>query len=144
MALVPYLGSDIELFINQLQTGHGIAMYRASPLQAGDGFLNWMPFLSRLGPRFLSAAKSVLPAAREIATDALKGAASAAISSGADQLRNVVSNSSTLQTSPDMSNAANNLIERVEKRTLNTIGDPTYVKKRRYKVTRRAAPTVLD
>lgn len=144
MELVPYLGSDVDFFVTQLQTGHGIALYRASPLQSGDGFLNWMPFLSKLGPRFMSAARSVLPAAREIASDALKGAATAAVASGADHLRNAVSNSSTLQSAPHLSDVANNLIERAEKRTIDTIGDPTYVKRRRHRVTRRAAPTVLD
>ena len=144
MALVPFIDNDVELFINQLQTGHGIAIYRASPMQAGDGILSWLPFLSRLGPRLMTAARSVIPAARDVAVDALKGAATAAVTSGAELLQDAVADSSTLQANPALSTAAHDIVRQVEKRTLKSVGEPTYVQRRRFKVTRRTAPTVLD
>lgn len=147
MALVPFLGTDVDSFVNQLQSGHGIAVYRASPMQAGDGLFNWLPFLSRLGPRMISAARMVLPAvgsaAKEVAVDALKGAANAAVNSGADILTDAVNDSSTLQQIPSLSVAATNLVSKARKRAVNTIGEPNYAKKRRVKVVRRTAQDIF-
>src|SRR5271165_4479464 len=104
MALVPFPSTDVDLFLNLLQTGHGIAIYKASPLQAGDGLFNWFPFLSRFGPTLASAARSFLPAlgnaAKEVASDAAKGAAIAAVHSGSDLIRTGISNSSSIQNIP--------------------------------------------
>lgn len=140
MALIPFDGESVQLYERQLQIGHGIAMYKGSKLQSGEGLFNWVPFLSRIGPTFMGAVRSLLPAVRTVATDALKGAATAAVNSSSGILADTVNELPTLQEVPGLSDAAHNVIERVQKRALNSIGQP----QQRKRITRQAARTVLD
>lgn len=140
MALIPFIDVTPSYYETQLQTGYGMVLYKASPMQAGEGILNWIPYLSRIGPTLMNAFRAVAPSVKEVATDALRGAATAAINSGSDLLQNAVEDSSTLESVPQLSEAAINAIDTVKRKTLASVGSP----QKRRKVTRRQARTVLD
>lgn len=140
MALIPFNGDSVQLYEQQLQYGHGIAMYKGSMLQSGEGIFNWLPFLSRIGPSFMGAVRSLIPAAKTVASDALKGAATAAVTLGTNMLNDAINDSPTLQEVPGLTEAASNIIEKVQKRAIDAVGQP----QRRKRITRRLAPTVLD